>query len=120
MTGHTELTPTDIAVPGDPSSAAFAMVAGLICQDSEVTVENVMLNSTRTGLIETLREMGGDITIENRREAGGEDVGDVTCRTSALKGVSVPADRAPSMIDEYPVLAVAAAFAEVHNPDERP
>jgi 3-phosphoshikimate 1-carboxyvinyltransferase len=74
-----------------------------------VTVENVLLNPTRTGLIETLQEMGGDIAIANRRAVGGEEVGDIRVRASRLKGVTVPAARAPSMIDEYPVLAVAAA-----------
>jgi len=110
--GHVELKGQRIAVPGDPSSAAFALVAALIVPDSEVTVENVLLNDTRTGLIATLREMGADITIANERVSGGEPVGDVTARSSRLKGVKVPASRAPSMIDEYPVLAVAAAFAD--------
>ncbi len=79
---------------------------------SEVTVEDVLLNPTRTGLLDTLREMGADLTITNERLSGGERVGDVTVRHSRLKGITVPAARAPSMIDEYPVLAVAAAFAE--------
>ncbi len=112
VTGERELTATPIAVPGDPSSAAFALVAALITEGSEVVVADVLLNRTRTGLIETLIEMGADIAICNRRETGGEEVGDVTARSSRLKGVSVPGERAPSMIDEYPVLAVAAAFAE--------
>lgn len=112
ITGQRELTPTDVDVPGDPSSAAFAIVAALICENSEITVENVMLNPTRTGLIDTLQDMGADIAISNRRQSGGEEVGDITARTSALRGVAVPAERAPSMIDEYPVLAVAAACAE--------
>ncbi len=112
ITGHHELKPCEIAVPADPSSAAFPLVAALICRDSEVTISNVMLNPTRDGLIRTLEEMGADITISNVRKAGGEDVGDITARTSGLKGIAVPATRAPSMIDEYPVLAVAAAFAE--------
>ena len=111
ITGQRELTPTDVEVPGDPSSAAFAIVAGLICENSEIVVENVMLNPTRTGLIDTLQDMGADITISNRRRSGGEEVGDIAARTSALHGVNVPAERAPSMIDEYPVLAVAAACA---------
>ncbi len=110
--GHVELKGQRIEVPGDPSSAAFPLVAALIVPDSEVTVENVLLNETRTGLITTLREMGADITLANERVSGGEPVGDVTARSSRLKGVRVPAARAPSMIDEYPVLAVAAAFAE--------
>ncbi len=106
------LTGTRIRVPGDPSSAAFPIVAALIVPGSEVTVEGVLLNPLRAGLFETLREMGADLTIENPREAGGEPVGDVTARHSRLKGVETPAARAPSMIDEYPILAVAAAFAE--------
>jgi len=99
-------------VPGDPSSAAFALVAAIVSDDSEVTVENMLLNETRTGLIVTLQEMGADITIANQRVSGGEPVGDVTARSSRLSGIAVPAARAPSMIDEYPVLAVAAAFAD--------
>jgi 3-phosphoshikimate 1-carboxyvinyltransferase len=106
------LTGTDIQVPGDPSSAAFPLIAALITPGSEVTVEGVLLNPLRTGLFETLIEMGADLSIENARDAGGEQVGDVTARYSALHGVVVPADRAPSMIDEYPILAVAAAFAD--------
>jgi 3-phosphoshikimate 1-carboxyvinyltransferase len=106
------LTGARIAVPGDPSSAAFPIVAALITPGSEVTVEGVLLNPLRAGLFETLREMGADLTIENAREAGGEPVGDLTARFSALKGVEVPAARAPSMIDEYPILAVAAAYAD--------
>jgi 3-phosphoshikimate 1-carboxyvinyltransferase len=112
ITGQQELTARTIAVPGDPSSAAFALVAALVTRDSEVTIENLLLNPTRMGLIQTLIEMGGDITIANRQEAQGETVGDVTARSSRLKAVTVPKDRAPSMIDEYPVLAIAAAFAE--------
>ncbi|ATQ44775.1 3-phosphoshikimate 1-carboxyvinyltransferase [Caulobacter mirabilis] len=105
------LTGTHVEVPGDPSSAAFPIVAGLITPGSEITIEGVMLNSSRTGLFETLIEMGGDLTITNQREAGGEEVGDIVVRHSALTGVVVPPERAPSMIDEYPILAVAAAFA---------
>ena len=100
-----------VKVPGDPSSAAFPLVAALITPGSEVTVERVLLNPLRAGLFDTLIEMGADLVIENRREEGGEPVGDITARHSALKGVEVPAERAPSMIDEYPILAVAAAFA---------
>jgi 3-phosphoshikimate 1-carboxyvinyltransferase len=110
--GMTELKPQALTVPGDPSSAAFLLVAALIVPDSDVTVEDVLLNPARTGLLATLQEMGADLTIENERETGGERIGDVRARTSRLKGVTVPAERAPSMIDEYPVLAVAAAFAE--------
>jgi 3-phosphoshikimate 1-carboxyvinyltransferase len=101
-----------VPVPGDPSSAAFPIVAALVAPGSEVTVEGVLLNALRTGLFETLLEMGADLTIENERLAGGERVGDVVARHSALKGVAVPPERAPSMIDEYPILSVAAAFAE--------
>ncbi|WP_279478908.1 3-phosphoshikimate 1-carboxyvinyltransferase [Aureimonas sp. SK2] len=102
----------DFVVPGDPSSAAFLVVAALLVPGSDVVVENALMNPTRTGLVETLREMGADIEIVNPRLSGGEDVADLHVRHSALRGVSVPAARAPSMIDEYPVLAVAAAFAE--------
>jgi 3-phosphoshikimate 1-carboxyvinyltransferase len=112
LKGGQRLTGAAIRVPGDPSSAAFPIVAALITPGSEVTVEGVLLNPLRTGLFETLREMGADLTIENARDEGGEPVGDITARHSALRGVEVPAERAPSMIDEYPILAVAAAFAE--------
>ncbi|HEY3695556.1 3-phosphoshikimate 1-carboxyvinyltransferase [Phenylobacterium sp.] len=101
-----------IRVPGDPSSAAFPLVAALVVPGSEVTVEGVLLNPLRAGLFETLREMGADLAYANLRDQGGEPVGDVTARHSALKGVDVPPERAPSMIDEYPILAVAAAFAD--------
>ncbi|MCX2724349.1 3-phosphoshikimate 1-carboxyvinyltransferase [Roseibium salinum] len=112
LTGQPELKPQDIDVPGDPSSAGFPIVAALIVPGSDVVIENVLLNEHRTGLITTLIEMGGDIEILNRRQAGGEEVGDLRVRASRLKGITVPAERAPSMIDEYPVLSVAAAFAE--------
>jgi 3-phosphoshikimate 1-carboxyvinyltransferase len=110
--GQRELAAQELEVPGDPSSAAFLIVAALITEGSEITIENVLLNPTRTGLIFTLREMGADIEIENRRQASGEEVGDIAIRSSKLRGIRVPPERAPSMIDEYPVLAVAAAFAE--------
>ena len=110
--GRQDLRPQAIVVPGDPSSAAFPIVAALIVEGSDVTVENVLLNRTRAGLIETLIEMGADIAIDNRRAVGGEEVGDVRVRSNRLKGVKVPASRAPAMIDEYPILAVAAAFAQ--------
>ncbi|WP_378946195.1 3-phosphoshikimate 1-carboxyvinyltransferase [Mesorhizobium sp. ANAO-SY3R2] len=110
--GQGKLTGQVIAVPGDPSSAAFPLVAALIVPGSDITIENVLMNPTRTGVITTLIEMGGSIEILNRRNAGGEDVADLRVRGSELKGVTVPAERAPSMIDEYPVLAVAASFAE--------
>ncbi|NKB53260.1 MAG: 3-phosphoshikimate 1-carboxyvinyltransferase [Rhizobiaceae bacterium] len=110
--GQTDLVAQDIVVPCDPSSSSFPIVAGLIVPGSDVTVENVLLNPTRIGLFDTLIEMGADLTISNRQVSGGEDIGDIRVKHSALKGVTVPADRAPSMIDEYPVLSVAAAFAE--------
>jgi 3-phosphoshikimate 1-carboxyvinyltransferase len=110
--GMTELKPQTITVPGDPSSAAFLLVAALIVPNSDVTVEGVLLNPARTGLITTLREMGADVEITDERMSGGETIGDLRVRTSGLKGVMVPPERAPSMIDEYPVLAVAAAFAD--------
>ena len=106
-----KLAGTHVAVPGDPSSAAFPLVAGLIVPGSEVTVEGVMLNVLRTGLFTTLQEMGADLTISNIRESSGEEVGDITARHGPMKGVVVPPERAPSMIDEYPILAIAAAFA---------
>jgi len=112
VTGEAELRPAAIAVPSDPSSAAFPLVAALIVPGSSIRIAGVMLNERRTGLIATLIEMGADIEIRNRREIGGEPVGDLVARHSALKGVEVPPERAPSMIDEYPVLSVAAAFAQ--------
>lgn len=110
--GRPDLVGQDLIVPGDPSSAAFPLVAALIVPGSEVVIENVLMNPTRTGLIDTLIEMGGDISIENRHISGGEEIADLRVKYSKLKGVRVPEHRAPSMIDEYPVLAVAAAFAE--------
>lgn len=100
-----------IMVPGDPSSAAFPIVAALLVEGSDVTIENVGLNPTRTGLLDTLLEMGGNIEYLNRREIGGEPVADLRVRHSKLKGVTVPEARVPSMIDEFPVLFVAAACA---------
>jgi 3-phosphoshikimate 1-carboxyvinyltransferase len=112
LEGQHELKAQSLDVPGDPSSAAFPMVAALITPGSDIVIENIMLNPTRTGLIETLVDMGGAIAIENRRLAGGEEVGDLHVRHSRLQGVRVPPERAPAMIDEYPVLSVAASFAE--------
>ena len=112
LAGGQALSGTRIRVPGDPSSAAFPLVAALVTPGSEVTVEGVLLNPLRTGLLTTLQEMGADLTLSGVRDEGGEPVGDVTARFSALRGVDVPPERAPSMIDEYPVLAVAAVFAE--------
>ena len=112
LEGRGKLTGQVIDVPGDPSSTAFPLVAALLVPGSDITILNVLMNPTRTGLILTLQEMGADIEVMNARNAGGEDVADLRVRHSELKGVSVPADRAPSMIDEYPVLSVAASFAE--------
>jgi 3-phosphoshikimate 1-carboxyvinyltransferase len=112
VTGEVELKPSPIVVPSDPSSAAFPLVAALIVPGSDIVIENVMLNPLRTGLFETLKEMGASIEILNAREAGGERIGDLRVKHSVLKGVEVPPERAPSMIDEYPVLSVAASFAE--------
>lgn len=114
LMGGQPLTASAVRVPGDPSSAAFPIVAALITPGSEVTVEGVLLNPLRTGLFETLKEMGADLTIANARDEGGEPVGDLMARHSTLHGVVVPPGRAPSMIDEYPILAIAAAFA--HGP----
>lgn len=102
---------TAVAIPGDPSSAAFPLVAALLAPDSRVRIASVMVNPLRTGLFATLREMGADLTYDNERMLGGEPVADLVVRASALRGVEVPAARAPSMIDEYPILAVAAAAA---------
>lgn len=112
IAGQGELTGQTIAVPGDPSCAAFAIVAALITHGSDVTIENVLMNPARCGLIETLLEMGAVVDVVNRRQSGGEDVADLRVRSSDLKGVTVPASRASSMIDDYPMLAVAASFAE--------
>ena len=112
LMGGQTLGGTHVDVPGDPSSAAFPLVAGLITPGSEVTVEGVLMNPLRIGLFDTLMEMGAELEIANHRTSGGESVADVTARYSALRGVTVPPERAPSMIDEYPILAVAAAFAE--------
>jgi 3-phosphoshikimate 1-carboxyvinyltransferase len=112
LTGQPELHGADVVVPADPSSAAFPIVAALIVEGSDITFSDVMTNPLRTGLIVTLREMGADIDALNVRSDGGEEMADVRVRGSALRGVEVPAARAPSMIDEYPVLAVAASFAE--------
>lgn len=109
--GHAELEGREITVPGDPSSAAFIAAAALIVPGSEVTIEGVLVNPTRTGFYLTLQEMGGDVSFLNPREQGGEPVADIRVRASSLSGVRVPAERAPSMIDEYPILAVVAAFA---------
>jgi 3-phosphoshikimate 1-carboxyvinyltransferase len=109
--GPAKLTGCTVEVPRDPSSAAFAIVAALIVPGSEIELPAILLNPRRIGLIQTLLEMGADIEVRNRRSSGGEEIGDLVVRHSQLKGVEVPAARAPSMIDEYPILSVAAAFA---------
>ncbi len=109
--GDAELTGRDVAVPGDPSSAAFLAAAALLVPGSDITIEGVLVNPTRAGFYLTLKEMGGDLALTNAREEGGEPVADIRVRASKLKGVVVPAARAPSMIDEYPALAVVAAVA---------
>ena len=111
LMGQPELVAADVLVPGDPSSAAFPLVAALLVPGSCVTVQGVGLNPLRTGLFATLREMGADLLVTNEHLEGGEPVGDVTATYTGLRGADVAADRAPSMIDEYPVLAVAAACA---------
>ena len=119
LTGQPELKPQTIAVPRDPSSAAFPVCAAIIVPGSDVLVPGIGLNPTRAGLFTTLREMGADLTYENEREEGGEPVADLRARFSPdLHGIEVPAERAASMIDEYPVLSVVASFAtgKTHMP----
>jgi 3-phosphoshikimate 1-carboxyvinyltransferase len=111
LTGQPELRGADVAVPGDPSSAAFPLAAALLVPGSCVTVQGVGLNPLRTGLFETLREMGAMLCVENERIEGGEPVGDIVASYTELRAVDVPARRAPSMIDEYPILAVLCAMA---------
>jgi 3-phosphoshikimate 1-carboxyvinyltransferase len=111
LSGEPELVPAPIVVPADPSSAAFAMVAALIVPGSELILERVMTNSLRTGLYDTLMSMGARMEVIDRRPDGGEEVADFRVRAGELHGVEVPAERAPRMIDEYPILAVAAAYA---------
>ena len=112
LEGQPKLKPQKIVIPGDPSSAAFPIVAAIVTEGSDVTVEGVLLNPTRTGLFDALREMGAKITVEGEQTVGGEPVGNVRAEYSRLTGITVPAERAPSMIDEYPILAIAAAFAD--------
>ena len=111
LKGQPELRGADVTVPGDPSSAAFPLAASLLVPGSSLTVRNVGLNPLRTGLFTTLREMGASLTVQNERVAGGEPVGDIIAAHAALRAVDVPARRAPSMIDEYPILAVLCAAA---------
>ena len=110
--GYAELEPQKITVPSDPSSAAFPITAALITKDSEITLNSVGMNPTRIGFISTMIEMGAAIDLFNERVEGGEQVADMIVKYSSLTGIEVPSERAPTMIDEYPVLAVAAAFAE--------
>ena len=112
LDGQPELTAADVTVPGDISSAAFPMVAALLVPGSALTIRGVGINSRRRGLLDTLVEMGADIAVAKEREVDGEPVADIVVRSSSLAAIDVPAERAPSMIDEYPVLAVAAACSE--------
>ena len=112
ITGGRELTGQHVRVPGDPSSAAFAVVAALITQNSDILLPHVCINPTRIGLYATLVEMGANIVFENERLSSGEPVADIRVRSSKLSGVDVPAARAASMIDEYPILSIAASFAD--------
>lgn len=109
--GQPELRAADVMVPGDPSSAAFPLAAALLVPGSVITLPSVGLNPLRTGLFQTLREMGADISVRNGRTEGGEPVGDLVVSHGPLRGIEVPPERAPSMIDEYPVLAVVASGA---------
>ena len=111
LMGEPELKPQTIAVPRDPSSAAFPVVAGLITEGSEILIPQIGQNPTRNGLFQTLVEMGADLTLENQRIEGGEPVADIRVRFSSLTGIEVPPERAATMIDEYPILSVAAANA---------
>jgi 3-phosphoshikimate 1-carboxyvinyltransferase len=112
LSGQPELIPRPIVVPADPSSAAFPLIAALLAPGSDIVLDGVMMNPLRAGLFSTLAAMGAVIEPLAARNEGGEEVADLRIRAGALRGVDVPASRAPSMIDEYPVLAVAAAFAE--------
>ncbi len=112
LTGRPELSPAPLQVPADPSSAAFPLAAALIVPGSEIVLDGVMMNPLRTGLFLTLREMGADIETLAVTNDGGEEVADLRVKASSLRGVDVPAERAPAMIDEYPILAVLASFAE--------
>ncbi len=111
LKGQPELSAAPVVVPADPSSAAFPLVAALIVPGSDILIESVMTNPLRSGLLTTLREMGAEISVESEANEGGEAVATLRVKASSLRGVTVPPERAPSMIDEYPVLAVAAAFA---------
>jgi 3-phosphoshikimate 1-carboxyvinyltransferase len=110
--GRKRLKGRPVTVPGDPSSAAFLAAGAILCPGSDIMIRDVLINPTRTGFYETLAEMGASIAFENRRELNGEPVADIHVKSGRLRGVNVPASRAPAMIDEYPILAVLAAFAE--------
>jgi 3-phosphoshikimate 1-carboxyvinyltransferase len=110
--GDAELGGFSLKIPGDPSSASFLVAAATICPDSDIVIENVLLNPTRIGFFDTLREMGADIEVLELSEAGGEQIGDLRVRAASLKATRVPPERAPAMIDEYPILACVAAFAD--------
>ncbi len=112
LTGEAELQPQRIKVPGDPSSAAFPVVAALLVPGSDIVVENVGINPTRAGLFSVLQQMGGNISFKKNRTVGGEPVADIHVKHSELTGMDVPSDIAPSMIDEYPILFIAAALAK--------
>lgn len=112
LTGQPELTPQPVVVPADPSSSAFPLVAALLVPGSDIVLKSVMMNPLRGGLFTTLDEMGAAIEVLERRSQGGEEVADLRIRAGSLRAVEVPASRAPTMIDEYPVLAVAASFAQ--------
>jgi 3-phosphoshikimate 1-carboxyvinyltransferase len=111
LVGQPELAAADVVVPADPSSAAFPLVAALIVPGSTIVIDGVMTNSLRTGLLTTLNEMGASIELVDPRAEGGDEIADLRAQWTSLRGVDVPAPRAPTMIDEYPILAVAAAFA---------
>jgi 3-phosphoshikimate 1-carboxyvinyltransferase len=112
LAGQPELAPQPVAVPADPSSSAFPLVAALLVRGSDIVLKSVMMNPLRSGLFTTLDEMGAAIEVLGRRSEGGEDVADLRVRAGPLRAVEVPASRAPTMIDEYPILAVAASFAD--------
>jgi 3-phosphoshikimate 1-carboxyvinyltransferase len=112
VAGAAKLRGCDILVPGDPSSAAFPVAAAIITEGSDITVRNVLLNPTRSAFYEVLQQMGADIKLTNQRTSGGEQIADIRARESRLHGITVPAKMVPSMIDEYPCLAIVAAFAD--------
>ena len=116
LTGHSEIVGQDLAVPGDPSSAAFPVVAALLVAGSQLTVRGVGVNPLRSGLLDCLHEMRAGLILTDARQVGGEPVADLTVEAGPLKAVDVPAERAPTMIDEYPILAVAAACADGVSP----